>query len=475
MSSHPWNIVLASLAFLAAAWFGTGFQSEDEFYQIITVAQHLRGEAAASDMLMDHHAHWRSMLLPMIAAGVFEVSAWIGLKDPFTLAFLLRLITAALALFVIRDLARAVKPSLRAENHQALDALNWFLWFVPILLMRFTGEAWSALLFARGLTLLLDEKPRSPFAIGAWWGVAVIVRPSAAVLPLGAWLWALLVKKEARARLTRMIGGGAIAIAACTALDSLGYGTPTMPLWNYLAAAFTGQENARFTTLPWYQYGLFIIKYATLPVGALLITALGALLLLNRRHLLVWLLLPFLLAHSIMPIKEPRFLYPLAVLMPWLLMAAWDALCRRWPSVMQRRIWMQLLFPFAAVNGLALVVATATPAGNGRIRVAQEIRARFAEKPVHIDVMGDWRQAIPAFYLSGGSTEVFADRILADKDKPIHLVIASESKGLDGVNNMERIAVGAPAWTHRLLRWYALEDGYDPLVLYRLNSGVIGH
>ena len=78
-------------------------------------------------------------------------------------------------------------------------------------------------------------------------------------------------------------------------------------------------------------------------------------------------------------------------------------------------------------------------------------------------------------YLSGGSTEVFTDRILADKDKPIHLVIASESRGLDGVTNLERIAVGAPAWTHRFLRWFALEDGYDPLVLYRLNSGVIGH
>ena len=468
-------MVLASLAFLAAAWFGTGFQSEDEFYQVISVAQLLRGEAAASDMLMDHHAHWRGMLLPVIAAGVFEVSAWIGLKDPFTLALILRLLTAALAIGVLRDLGRVVKPSLRTENHQALDALNWFLWFVPILLMRFTGEAWSALLFARGLALLLEERPRSPWAIGAWWGVAVIVRPAAAVLPITAWLWALLVKKESRARLMRIIGGGATAIAAGTVLDSLCYGAPTMPLLNYFLAALSGQENARFMSLAWYQHGLFIIKYATPPVGALLITALGVLIALDRKHMLVWLLLPFLLAHSVMPIKEPRFLYPLAVLMPWLLVAAWDALCRRWPEVMQRRIWMQLLFPFATVNLLALIVATATPAGNGRIRLAQAIHERFSEKPVHIDLLGDWRQNIPAFYLSGGSTEVFTDRILADKDKPIHLVIASESRGLDGVTNLERIAVGAPAWTHRFLRWFALEDGYDPLVLYRLNSGVIGH
>jgi phosphatidylinositol glycan class B len=475
MSFSRINVLLAALVFATAAWFGVGFQSEDEFHQVISVAQHMRGEASAEDQLMDFHAHWRSSLLPVIAAGVFEAGDLVGLTNPFTRALILRLITGALALGVLRDLARVVKPMLRTENHQALDALNWFLWFVPILLMRFTGEAWSALLFARGLTLLLDEKPRNAWAIGAWWGVAMVIRPAVAVLPLSAWVWALLVKKEERARLTRMAGGGVIAIVACTALDSICYGTFTMPLWNYFAAALGGQENARFMTLPWYQYGLFTIKHATVPVGVLLIAAFVIVLALNRRHVLVWLLLPFLLAHSIMPIKEPRFLFPLAVLMPWLLVAAWDTLCCRWPVAMRRKLWLQLLFPFAAVNLLALLVAMLTPAGNGRIRLAQEIRSGFGDEPVHIDLMGDWRQNIPAFYLSAKSTEAFVDQIVPDAGKPIHLVIAAESEGLDQVSSLQRIATGAPRWSHRYLRWYGLEDGHDPLVLYRLETGVIDH
>jgi len=475
MSFARTNFLIAALVFAIAAWFGVGFQSEDEFHQVISVAQHLRGEASAQDQLMDFHAHWRGMLLPVIAAGVFEAGGLIGLTDPFILALLLRLITATLAMFVLRDLARAVKPSLRAENHQALDVLSWFLWFVPIVLMRFTGETWSALLFARGLTLLIDEKQRSPWAIGAWWGATVIVRPAAAVLPLAAWLWALVVKKEARARLSRMIGGGVVVILASTALDSLCYGTPTMPLWNYLMAALGGQENARFTTLPWHQYVLFTLKYATIPVGVLLMAALVVLLALNRKHVLVWLIIAFLLAHSIVPIKETRFLFPLAALMPWLLVAAWDTLCRRWPVQMQRKLWLQLLFPFAAVNLLALLVAMLTPAGNGRIRLAEAMRANFGDEPVHVDLMGDWRQNIPAFYLSPKSTEAFVDRVLPDQDKPIHLVIAAESEGLDRVNSLQRITTGAPRWSHRYLRWYGLEDGYDPLVLYRPQTGVIDH
>ena len=475
MSFSRINVLLAALVCTIAAWFGVGFQSEDEFYQVISVAQHLRGLASAEDQLMDFHAHWRSMLMPVIAAGVLEAGERLGLTDPFALAFILRLLTAALAIIVLRDLARVAKQSLRPENHQALDALNWFLWFVPILLMRFTGEAWSALLFARGLTLLLDEKPRSAWAIGAWWGAVVIIRPAVAVLPLSAWVWALLVKKEERARLTRMVGGGVIAIVACTALDSLCYGAPTVPLWNYLHAALTGQENGRFMSLPWHQHGLFLIKYATIPVGMLLLAALVVLLALNRKHVLVWLLLPFLIAHSVVPVKEPRFLFPLAALMPWLLVAAWDALCQRWPVPKQRTLWLRLLFPFAAVNLLALLVAMLTPAGNGRIRLAEAMRARFGDEPVHIDLLGDWRQNIPAFYLSPESTESFVDRVVPDAGKPIHLVIAAESEGLDRVSNLQQITTGAPRWSHRYLRWYGLEDGYDPLVLYRLETGVIDH
>lgn len=469
------NTWLLAAVLLLAAWFGVGLQSEDEFQHVILIAEHLRGHVPADALTIDFQERWRSMPLACIAAGVFEACALMGVSDPFAITFVLRLITAALALVVLRDLARVAKPTLRAENRLALDVLGWFLWFVPVLLIRFTSEAWSALLFARGLTLLLDERPRNPWAIGAWWGVAVIMRPSAAVLPMGAWLWALLVKREERRRLMRIIGGGVIAIAACTTLDSICYGAPTMTLWNYLTAALTGQENARFSSLPWYQYGLFVIKYATIPVGTLLIAALVTLVALDRRHVLVWLLLPFLLAHALIPIKEPRFLFPLAPLMPWLLVASWDALCVRWPATMARDLWLRLLFPFAAVNLLALIIGLATPAGNGRIKLALEIRARYGDERVHMDHLGDWRQWIPPFYLAPGSTEAFTEKILPDMAKPLHLVVAPESEDLDRVTSLERLGTAAPRWTHRYLRWYGLEDGYDPLVLYRLKTGVIGH
>ena len=104
------------------------------------------------------------------------------------------------------------------------------------------------------------------------------------------------------------------------------HGSFTLTLWNYGTAVLTGEEAARFTELPWYQYVLFTLKYLTLPIGALVLAAFGTLLVLRPTHVLVWLIVPFLLVHSILPVKEVRFLFPLAPLIPWLLIAAKEAM-----------------------------------------------------------------------------------------------------------------------------------------------------
>lgn len=473
MRPERWSTPLAIITLMACAWFGVGLQSEDEFQHVILLAEHLRGHADAASLPIDYHQGWRSMALPLIAAGVFEAAEQCGITSPFALTLLLRMLTAALALWAIGGFIRAVLPSVRGENRQAFILLSWLLWFVPVLHVRFSGEAWSGLLFLRGLTQLLDA--RRPQAIGAWWAAAVLVRPAAAILPLGAALWLMLVKREPWKRIGGMAVGALALLAVGIVADSLAYGRITFTLWNYAGAALTGEEAHRFTALPWYQHLLFGLKYAALPIGAALLAAVAVLLTLNPRHPVLWLLLPFLLAHSLLPNKEPRFLFPLAPLMPWLLMAAWDALCERWPAATRSAGAMRILFPFAAVNALALAIGGTTPAGNGRIRLAEAIHERYGSEAVHIDHLGDWRQWIPPFYLAPGSTEAFVERIVPGKEKRNHLVIARESRGLDRVQSLQRLAVAAPPWTHRFLAWYGLEDGYDPLVLYRLTTENIGH
>lgn len=475
MTFHRWCLLLAGLIFATAAWFGVGYHAEDEFQHVILIAEHLRGHVDLGSMPIDYHAQWRGMLLPVIATGVFEAAETLGITNPFQLTLALRLLTAALALWVIHGFIRVVLPGVRSENQQAFVFLSWFLWFVPVLHIRFSGEAWSALLFLRGLTLLLDPMERKAWVIGAWFGAAVLCRPAAVLLPFGALLWMFFAQKVQRKRIIALVVGGTVMLAIGVIIDSLAYGTPTLTLLNYGMAAITGEEAARFTTLPWYQYPLFALKHATVPIGALLIAALAILLLMRRKHILIWLLLPFLIFHSMIPVKELRFLFPLALLMPWMLIAAWDALCERWPTMMGRTFWLQVLFLFAVVNLLALVIGITTPAGNGRIKLALAIHERYGNQAVHIDQVGDWRQWIPPFFLAPYSTELFTEKIIPGKDRPNHVVIAHESRELDRVQSLTRVSIATPRWTHRFLRWYGLEDGHDPLILYRLTTENIGH
>lgn len=477
MSFHRWPLVIAALVYATAAWFGAGHHAEDEFQHVVLFAEHLRGHVDAASLPLDYHAHWRGMAQPLLCAGVFEACGAIGITDPFQLTLVLRLLTAALALWVTHGFIRSVSHLARPENGQAFVLLSWFLWFLPVLQIRCTGEAWSGLLFLRGLGLLMDQRQRSVWTIGAWFGAAVLFRPATALLPLGVVSWMVFVQQARPERIVQLAIGGGLVLACGAGIDSMAYGTFTSTLWNYGLAVITGEEAERFTTLPWYQYVLFTLKYAAVPIGTLLLVSFMALPLLRPRHVLVWTLLPFLVVHSALPVKEPRFLFPLAPLMPWLLIAAWEAIQERWPSLMQRDFWLRTLLPFAVVNMLAMAVGVGTPAGNGRIRLAQAIHERYGDEAVHIDQLGDWRQWIPPFYLAPHSTERFAEKIIADPkvNGPIHLVIAKAGLDLNRVDNLERVATATPAWADRLLGWYRLEDTYDPLVLYRVTTQHVGH
>lgn len=477
MSFQRWCFLIAVLVYTTAAWFGVGYHQEDEFQQVILFAEYLRGHSDAASLPFEYHAHWRSMIQPMICAGVFEACEAVGITDPFQLTLVLRLLTAALALWITHGFIRSVQSSLKMENHQAFLLLCYFLWFIPVLQVRFSCEAWSGLLFARGFGMLLDPRDRKAWAIGAWFGAAVLFRPAVALLPVGAVLWMLLVQHAPWKRVIQLVGSALVILVISGIADSVVYGYPVSTLWKYGVAAITGQEAGRFTSLPWYQYTLFTVKYTVVPIGLLIMFAFAALLLFRPRHVLVWAIVPFLLVHSMIPVKEARFLFPMAPLMPLLLLLAWEALQERWPKTMVRTIWLRVLFVIAVVNVAALLVGITTPAGNGRIKLAEAIHQRFGDEPVHIDQLGDWRQWIPPFYLAPHSTERFTEKIIVDPavNGPIHLVVAKQSLDLDRVTNLERMTVATPAWTHRFLRWYGLEDGHDPLVLYHVTTQTIGH
>lgn len=472
------------LAFLAAilihavtAWYSTGYHASDEHHQIIAFAQHRLGELPEGHLAWEHEHAMRSSVQPWIALIIIQGARGLGLQDPMSQELLLRLLTAALALFALWRLLRAVIPEMPVELVRPLIMATWSLWFLPYLLVRFSSETWSGLFFLLGLASVLGpERGRHwSYAAGAFLAAAVLVRPPMAVAVLGLLAWMRIVRGHPWYHFRDMLLGALLVSLAGLLLDSLFYQRFAFSPWNYSIIGITGPpEHMRFDPVPWWYYPPWIVKYAIPPIGLALLFAFAMLLWRDRRHVLLWCLLPFLVAHTLLPYKEPRFLYPMAALMPWLLVKGWalarDAGLRpgRWPKV-------AVLGLLLAANTLGLAVVMTQPAGTGRTAFLPALRA---EDPVPITHVIEpelaWRIALPHFHRAAvpGDTAIALADVQGPLVTPLAIARAAERQALGSRTGQHPrpIAAAHAPWAEWLLRLYHWNDRPVDWTLFRMED-----
>jgi len=472
---HRTVFIGACLLYFTTAWFSTGYHSADEHFQIIAFAQWKLGELPAEHLPWEFAAGIRSSLQPWIATVMFKAAALVGLDDPFTRAFLLRLLTAMLALLAMRGLLQATMGEHRERLDKAYILLAYGLWFLPFLAVRYSSEGWSAVFLVFTVTALLrsGKQPGWMWQAGVCAGVAILCRPATALIVLSLLAWMRLVGKGPVRRIATIIMALTATLIAGALLDVLFYARPILTLGHYIALGFGADPAVQFDTLPWWYYPPWIIKYAIPPIGALMLLAFGVLLIHRPRHLLVWMMLPFLIAHSILSHKEVRFLYPLALLAPWLLIEAWSILAG--PLVRLPR-WVlnasTVVVMIANLLGLAMVVST--PAGEGRVRLAMALlkstrpgdRIGYVVEPATA-----WRITLPAFYAPPGTQEVIigpGDPLPQDLD----FLIAPEDlyPSLPPDPHLVPIRRSQPSWSDRLMRVYTWDEGPAPWMVYKVEK-----
>lgn len=473
---HTAVFVVAVLVHLITAWKSTGYHSADEHHQIIEFAQYQMDELPRGHLAWEFPTHIRSSIQPWTAVAVFKEARALGLNDPEHLIFLLRLLSATLALWSVHRFVRTMQEQVPASLHGALIVLSYFLWFLPFLHVRFSSEGWSASFLLLGLSelLRLDRSARAPYLMGLWGTLAMLVRPSSAVVVAGGIAWLMFVHRPTIGQWLRMALPALLVAIAGATLDSLFYGTPTFSTWNYWIMAITGPPREAFDTLPWYYYPPWIVKYAIPPVGLLLLAAYVVVLIRKPRHLLVWCITPLLLVLSIIPHKELRFLFPIADLAPWILVMGyteWRGL--KWSS-RNTAIPLNTLLAVALVaNLMALLVVTTRPAGNGRTAFLRAMKER-GNVTYLIDPSMAWRVEVPPFY----RTKIEGDTVIAPSQLQgafsTALVIAQETdlKAVSARTGQTFIPLTrtSPNWEETLLRWYTWNEGWPPWTLYTVQE-----
>lgn len=402
--SRRWNTPLiagALLLHLAAVLFSVGYYHPDEHYQILEFAGYKLGKTDPSQLVADYDHASRSAFQPAIAWAVATGASAIGISDPFVHVTLLRLLSAVLSFLCIAALAGAV--FWQADDRGGLRLfllLSFFLWFMPILHVRFSGENWSGSFFWIGVAVLLAPRQRvsreAIFVVaGALFGLAFICRFQAGFLILGLGLWLLIERRERLFDLVLLAFGFTALLGLGAVLDHWLYGKWVFAPWNYLGHQIFEGELALHGTEPWWSYPALIVKHGIPPLSLLLLPIAVLFWLLHPRHPVTWSSLIFFIAHSLIPgHKSLRFLFPLVPVIPLMVVLLVAAL-RSPSSALGRRLaairWRPgpvLIGSVIFLNLAQLVFFSVTPA-NPEIRTQKAVYDEVGPDPTALASMGE--------------------------------------------------------------------------------------
>jgi phosphatidylinositol glycan class B len=360
--------ILGALVLVVTAYFSTGFHHWDEHFQILEFAGYKLGITPAKDLPWEFAARIRPALQPLIVVLSHHLFGLFGSSDPFAITFFLRLLSAALSFTAIMLMLRAFLPEISDERlRKGFVLLSFFLWFAVYSAVRFSSENWSGDLFVIGFALLMRDRQTVPLRTlviaGALFGLAFTIRSQVSLMIFGLLAWLLFIRKVNISKLALLLVSMLIMVGVGIVIDRWFYGEWTLTVWNYFTENILhGKANA-FGTEPWYTYVSEALVRLVPPFSLVFILAPIILICIDRRNALGWVILPFILVHSMIGHKEIRFLFPMVGLLPVVIVQAIELVRIRWsPSLLDNRVWRITAKAFVAVYAVFLGVIIFKPA-----------------------------------------------------------------------------------------------------------------
>lgn len=334
----PWatlcrRVALVSLVLhVLVAVRSDGFYHCDEHYQVIEFVASKVGITPVSSLAWEYGEHMRPWFQPAVYYPFVRAFLALGITEPFTIALLLRVLTALLGWSALVAFARTLPHFFPegAARRSTLLALHFFH-LVPMLSVRTSSENFAQIFLLFGLTLLVDPGRLGPslyltasaparwlepvwLLAGVALGFSFLARYQAALFVVGVGLWFLVYGREKLRFLLAASVGFLAAVALGTLLDFWGYGLWAFAPWDYFRVNLIDGVAAKLSRSPPWGFIPLFNAHLLPPFGMLwLITVFAALFALPR-HLLTWTSAPFVLGHHALAHKETRFLFPTLVL-----------------------------------------------------------------------------------------------------------------------------------------------------------------
>src|SRR5664279_42547 len=191
--------ILSIVTLIVTAFFSIGYYHFDEHFQILEFAGLKLNMTAAGNLPWEYVYKMRPAIQPAIVVLIFKLFHFVGMTNPFTIALILRLLSASVAFTAMYLIYIAYYKTLNDETLKIwFSMLSFFLWFMIFDSVRFSSENWSGSIFLIAFALLnIKQFPnKSYLLIGMLLGLSFLFRYQTGFLIAGLILWHLFIKKS---------------------------------------------------------------------------------------------------------------------------------------------------------------------------------------------------------------------------------------------------------------------------------------
>jgi GPI mannosyltransferase 3 len=355
------------IVFVITSYFSLGYHHPDEHFQVLEFANVKMGNSPASDLPWEYQAKIRPAIQPLMALVVIRSLNFVGMRDPFTEAFILRLITALLAWFIICRMDEYLIRNFKTVTAKRLFILmSLFLWFVPYIFVRFSSETMAGIALLYGVFFLLrqfnaSERKRAIdlWAAGFCFGLSFFFRFQMGFAILGVGVWLLFIHRINWKAWLALIGTALAGVALCICIDYWFYQEWVLTPVRYFEVNILQNKAADWGVQPWWYYLSIFSMKAVPPVSVVLLLLFLTGIYRKWSGVFVFIIVPFLFVHFLLGHKEIRFLFPVAYPFLYLAAVGSDYLIEH---VKPNKLWRYGYVLLIAINSLLLMYVMFAPA-----------------------------------------------------------------------------------------------------------------
>jgi len=357
-------IIYSLILHIVAAFFSSGFHKFDEHFQIIEFLNYKLGGIAGNELAWEFREHirpWFQVFTYWVTIQPFKL---LGVENPFFLAFFLRLISSLFGWYSTNQLWPLIDRWFKSDKNKIWAfALMHFCWFAPYILTRASAESFSISFFALGLSWLLTKQSSLWMILsGLAFGLAYQSRFHSALPVACVWIGLLVTKQLEVKKLVLCAVGVLIGFGSGFLFDYWGYGIWSFSLWHFYRTNFLEGIMAHVQHYPWYYYLRWSFLRGIVPVSLPLIIASLCFWIKKPKHVLTWATLPLFIFHSMVGHKELRYVFPVIIFSPLMLMMMIEAYQEKVDQMLTRKWVRGLTKTIISINIIVLFFVSFKPA-----------------------------------------------------------------------------------------------------------------